>query len=111
MKIYYPAGDRTSVPLKQRHAGYHLSQRGELTKCNIKQLKSFYDNYKRGGTFGRMLDDIIVKLLALIKDQTEPFANTMDCDASFHENHSTMSMLVLRPNFKVGNHFFHIQYY
>ena len=55
------------------------------TKRNIKQLKSFYDKYKRkskkqyanekvesmktgDGTIGSILDDIIVELLALIKD-------------------------------------------
>ena len=29
IKIYYPAGDRTSVPLNQRQTCYHLSLRGE----------------------------------------------------------------------------------
>ena len=29
MKIYYPAGDRTTDPLNQRQTCYHLSQRGE----------------------------------------------------------------------------------
>ena len=60
-----------------------------------------------GGTMSTILDDIIVKILGLIKE-TEPLANTKDCDVSFHENHNTVFMPVLRPNFKVGNLFFQI---
>ena len=76
----------------------HLAEfnsHANVTKHNIKQLKSFYDNYKRkskkqyaiekvdsmkteGGTIGPILDYISVKLLALIKDQTDPLANTND---------------------------------
>ena len=61
-----------------------------------------------GGTVGPILDDISVKLLALIKNQTEPLGNTKDSNVSFHENHNTVFMHVLRPNFKVGNLFFQI---
>ena len=101
-----------------------FNSHANVTKRNMKQL-IFYDNYKRkskkqfsnekvenmktgGGTIGPILDGIIVKLLALIKDQTEPLANTKDSDVSFHENHNTVFMHVLRPNFKVGNLFFQI---
>ena len=63
-------------------------------------VKSFYDNYKRGGSFGPILDDIIVKLLALIKDQTEPPANIKDYEASFNENHNTVFMYVWGPTLR-----------
>ena len=48
-----------------------------------------------GGTIGPIVDDISVKLLTLIKAQTEPLANTKDSDASFHEYHNTVFMHVL----------------
>ncbi|PSN40543.1 hypothetical protein C0J52_10397 [Blattella germanica] len=78
-----------------------------VTKRNVKQLKLFYDNYKRkskkkyadekvermktrgGVTQPNILDDSSAKLLALIKDQIEPLVNTKDSDATFHDNHYT----------------------
>ena len=54
------------------------------------------------GIIGRRLDGIIVKFPAVIKDQTEPLANRKNSDPSFHENHNTVFMHVLRPNFKAG---------
>ena len=61
-----------------------------------------------GGTIGPILDDTIVKPLALIKYRTELLENTKGSDVSFHENHNTVFMHVLRRNFKVGNPFFQI---
>ena len=46
MKIYYPAGNRTSDLLNQRQTRYHLSQRGELLSCMLMDEKETWNELK-----------------------------------------------------------------
>ena len=72
-----------------------------MNKCNVKQIKSFYDNLKRkskktyadermervktgGGIVISKTDDTTLKLLSLLKDQLDPLSNNKDSDALYH---------------------------
>lgn len=75
-----------------------------VAKRNVKQLKSFYDNFKRkckksladekvermktgGGPINtsNVMDESSMKLLSLLKDQINPLHNTKDSDAFYQE--------------------------